>query len=321
VGDVESLTLIDADGTVRTCSRRENSDLFGLAIGGYGMFGIIGHITLRLARRTKVRRAVEIIAVKDLVDWVGRRVGDGFSFGDCQYSIDLSTSALDHPGVFSCYQPISNEMSIPDNQRILSESDWADLYRTARTDKRLAFDRYCDYYRGTTGQVYWSDTHQLAGNFTGYRTAVDAALGTEMITEVYVSRDNFLPLMAASRQDFVDHQIDMSYGTIRFVEKDAETFLPWAREQCVCIVCNLHVRHTDEGKRKAAADFQRIIDRAIEFGGRYFLTYHRYARRDQVERCYPQFVDFLKLKKKHDPHERFQSDWYRHYKSMFADRL
>jgi hypothetical protein len=30
---------------------------------------------------------------------------------------------------------------------------------------------------------------------------------------------------------------------------------------------------------------------------------------------------FLRLKRRHDPHEVFQSDWYRHYKQMFADRL
>jgi len=35
----------------------------------------------------------------------------------------------------------------------------------------------------------------------------------------------------------------------------------------------------------------------------------------------PQFVDFLRLKKKYDPQERFQSEWYRHYKKMFADKL
>ena len=50
---------------------------------------------------------------------------------------------------------------------------------------------------------------------------------------------------------------------------------------------------------------------AIAHGGRYYLTYHRYASRAQVEACYPQFPEFLRLKKKHDPEERFQSEWYR----------
>jgi hypothetical protein len=40
-----------------------------------------------------------------------------------------------------------------------------------------------------------------------------------------------------------------------------------------------------------------------------------------VTAAYPQFVDFLRLKLKHDPEERFQSDWYRHYRAMFADVL
>src|SRR5262245_1475269 len=48
------------------------------------------------------------------------------------------------------------------------------------------------------------------------------------------------------------------------------------------------------------------------------LTYHRWARKDQMLACYPQFPEFLRMKQKHDPKEVIQSDWYRHYKTMFA---
>ena len=41
IADVESFMLVDARGDVRTCSRTENSELFRLAIGGYGLFGVI----------------------------------------------------------------------------------------------------------------------------------------------------------------------------------------------------------------------------------------------------------------------------------------
>ena len=43
-----------------TCSRTEHPDLFRLAIGGYGLFGVIARITLRLRPRVKVRRVVTI---------------------------------------------------------------------------------------------------------------------------------------------------------------------------------------------------------------------------------------------------------------------
>jgi len=321
VADIESFTLLTADGKLHTCSRNENQELFSLAIGGYGLFGIIVHVTLRLARRTKVQRIVEVIPVKDLLPWVEKRLATGFLYGDCQYSTDLDAEAEAHAGVFSCYRPVASDTPIPKEQKQLSEKDWIDFYILARTDKKKAFEKYSQYYLSTNEQVYWSDTHQLAGSFDAYRNAVDKGRGTEMITEAYVSKDNFIPFMAKVRQDYLDHKVDMTYGTIRFIEKDSDTFLAWAREPSVCIVCNLHVVHTDAGKQKAAEDFRRIIDRAIEFGGRYYLTYHRWATRKQVETCYPQFVDFLRLKKKYDPQERFQSNWYRHYKTMFADKL
>jgi hypothetical protein len=60
---------------------------------------------------------------------------------------------------------------------------------------------------------------------------------------------------------------------------------------------------------------------ATRRGGSYYLTYHRDASRKQVEACYPQFAEFLQLKKKYAPEGRFQSDWYRHYREMFADVL
>jgi FAD/FMN-containing dehydrogenase len=53
-------------------------------------------------------------------------------------------------------------------------------------------------------------------------------------------------------------------------------------------------------------------------GGSYSLTYHKFATKEQVEKGYPQFKEFLNLKKQHDPQEVFQSDWYRHYKKMLA---
>lgn len=61
IGDVESFVLVEAEGRVRTCSRTENAELFSLAIGGYGLFGIVVQVTLRLVPRTKLERVVEVI--------------------------------------------------------------------------------------------------------------------------------------------------------------------------------------------------------------------------------------------------------------------
>src|SRR5919198_518779 len=51
ISNVESFTLVSADGKSIRCSRDENSELFRLAIGGYGLFGLIDTVTLRLVPR------------------------------------------------------------------------------------------------------------------------------------------------------------------------------------------------------------------------------------------------------------------------------
>jgi FAD/FMN-containing dehydrogenase len=139
-----------------------------------------------------------------------------------------------------------------------------------------------------------------------------------MITEVYVPRARLEDLLTQLADDFRRHDVQVIYGTIRLIEKDDESFLAWARDAWACVVVNLHVGHNPQAIIKAESDFQRIIDRAIEREGSYYLTYHRWARRDQVERCYPQFARFLELKRKYDPDEVFQSDWYRHYRELLA---
>ena len=55
VHDVESFTLINARGASVLCSRTANAELFSLAIGGYGLFGVIVTITLRLCPRVALR--------------------------------------------------------------------------------------------------------------------------------------------------------------------------------------------------------------------------------------------------------------------------
>lgn len=316
--DVESFDLVDSKGQVQHCSRNENKELFSLAIGGYGLFGLVAHVTLRLVRRFKVRRKVEVIKVKDLLDKYNARIKQGFVFGDCQYATDLSGTAEEHLGVFPCYETVPDNTPIPETQKALSGEDWAKLYKLIRTDKRKAFEVYSKYYLNTNGQVYWSDTHQLAGNFTKHRAAVDAQKGTEMITEVYLKHYRLMEFFGTVRADLLEQNSDITYGTIRFIEEDKETFLPWAKEKSVCVVCNLHVKHTKEGIAKAKADFRKILDRVIEFDGRFFLTYHRWATPDHIRTCYPNITEFFQLKKKYDPDQLFQSDWYRQYAPHFT---
>src|SRR2546422_8586039 len=159
--------------------------------------------------------------------------------------------------------------------------------------------------------------------YTTLFRSLDRALGvkvkaTEMITEIYVQRPRLAAFMEEARVALRERKANMIYGTVRLIEQDDETCLAWARDRYACVIFNLHVEHTPSSLDRAADAFRDLIDLGIRHGGSYYLTYRRWARQDQLERCYPQIREFLRLKQQHDPDEVFQSNWYRHHRAMFS---
>jgi hypothetical protein len=199
--------------------------------------------------------------------------------------------------------------------------DWARLTFYSHTHKTRAFETYSSRYLETSGQVYWHDW-QLSGAYVdNYHADLDRALGstskgTEMITEIYVARPRLAAFMADAAEVLRRRRANVIYGTVRMIERDDETYMPWAKQRYACIVFNLHVEHTPRHVEAAATAFRDLIDLGIAHDGSYYLTYHRWARKDQVLRCYPEMPAMLERKRTHDPDDLFQSAWYRHYLAM-----
>jgi FAD/FMN-containing dehydrogenase len=326
VQDIKALRLLQADGSEIEVSRTSHPELFRLVVGGYGLFGIVTTVDLQLQRRMKLRRDVMVLPLSELPQAFAARIREGYLYGDFQFKTDERADDFLIAGVFSAYQPVALDAPMPAGQLALDPAAWRRLFALAHLDKARAFDTYRDYYLSTNGQIYWSDTHQLSYYDSEFdaelkRLSPDYPAGSLMITELYVPMKRLGAFMDSVARDMRAHDTNLIYGTIRLIKRDDETFLAWAREDFACIVMNLRVEHSDTGLQKAEWEFQRLIDLALEQNGSYFLTYHRWARKDQLLKAYPQFVEFLKLKRRYDPQERFQSEWYRHYRAMFATEL
>ena len=319
VEQVEAFDLMRDTGEVVRCSRTGHADLFRLTIGGYGLFGIITAVTLRLRPRVKVRRVVQLTPTADVAGLFEERIRAGYLYGDFQFTTADRDPDFLRRGIMSCYQPVPDEIPLTVDPVRFTPEDWARLTFYSHCDKRTAFDLYSRTYLQTSGQIYWSDGQLFSSYVDHYHATLDRALGacvkgSEMITELYVPPDRLAAFMEAARTLLRRRNAHVIYGTVRMIERDDETMLRWARERYACIVFNLHVEHTLSAVADAAETFRALIDLAIAENGSYYLTYHRWARRDQVERCYPQMREFLAEKRRFDPNELFQSDWYRHYR-------
>ena len=323
IDDVEAFTLVTARGEILRCSRSDHPEMFRLAIGGYGCFGVITSICLRLSHRLKLGRIVEITSVESLIPQLARRIADGSLYGDFQFSIDENSPDFLNCGVLSSYQPVAADSPTIATQEGLGRSDWQRLIRLAHTDRARVFEEYSRYYLSTHGAIYESDTHQLSVYLSDYHLELDrescaAVPASEMIGELYVPPEHLIAFMKSAANLLRESRIPLIYGTVRLIQRDAESFLAWAREDFACVIFNLHTEHDEAGIAQSTATFRSLIDLALDFGGSFYLTYHRWATRSQIERAYPQFTDFLRLKEFHDTDLLFQSEWWRHYRTLFA---
>ena len=323
INDVESFQLMNADGEVILCDRSTNAELFRLAIGGYGLFGVITSVRLRLRPRVKVRRIVRIADLHDIPDAFAERIRDGYLYGDFQFATDSGRDSFLRRGVFSCYQPVDPSTPLTENPTRFHPEDWARLTQYSHTNKKLAFDTYTKRYLATSGQVYYHDWQLSAAYQPNYHLELDRKMhakekATEMITEIYVPRNALVDFMEEARLALRAQKANVIYGTVRLIERDDESFLRWARQSWACVIFNLHVTHDGPGLQAAARAFRTLIDLGIHYDGSYYLTYHRWATRQQVQTCYPEFNEFLAKKLAYDPAERFQSDWYVHHKNLLS---
>lgn len=319
VGDIESFRLINNDGEKLNCSRKENSELFSLAIGGYGLFGIVLDMTLKLVPRQRVKRAVKLIPISALGTEYDACLSKGYRYGHCQINIDNNSPNYFADGYFSAYEPVSDDT--PGSKgAVNSEEQWLDLVGLAHKDRSQAYSKYASLLLSLNGAIDWADVWQNNYYVPDYHAKLDGAThspkASEVLTEFFVPMDKVQNFLQQARDYFQSHNTDIIYSTIRFIDKDDETFLPWAKQRYVCVIFNFHTVHSTADIAKTMDAYSFLIDKTIEASGTFYLTYQHVATKKQLLACYPQFDQFLSLKSKYDPTEVFQSDWYRWHRKL-----
>ena len=60
---------------------------------------------------------------------------------------------------------------------------------------------------------------------------------------------------------------------------------------------------------------RELVDAVLEADGRYYLPYRLHPTAAQFRRAYPQADAFFNLKRRYDPQELFQNEFYQKYGS------
>jgi len=105
VADLEAFTLVLPCGRACRVDRRREPGLFALAVGGYGLFGVVTELTLRLEPRRRLRRRVQLLRRAELAAAFVQARAAGCRFGDFQFAIDPASEDFLDLGVFAVYEP------------------------------------------------------------------------------------------------------------------------------------------------------------------------------------------------------------------------
>ena len=309
---VESFRLMKADGTIIRCSRTENHEPFSLALGGYGLFGIILDVELRVTANERYRLEQHVVPVDEALATFDAKVKDRTGMEMVYARMNIV------PDNFMKEVIINAFFSDPDGEiPALADPGMIKL-------KRAVFrgSAESDYGKGLRWNAETRLQPLLAGTIFSRNQLLNegvevfenrSAESTDILHEYFVPRHQLAGFVEAMRRIIPKHDANLLNVTIRAVNADQDTFLRYADQPMIGFVMLFVQNRTRAGETRMQALTQELIDAAIEHGGRHYLPYRLHATREQFHRAYPQAREFFDRKREYDPEDLFQNQFYIKY--------
>lgn len=311
---VESFRLMKADGTIVRCSRTENAELFSLVLGGYGLFGIILDVDLRVVVNERYRLEQFVVPVDRALATFESRAGDRSNAAMVYARMSIVPDQfLDEVILNVLYRDPCEDDEIPR----LVEPEMVALRRSlfrgsAESDygKRLRWDAETRLQPHLSARCF--SRNQLLNEGSEIFQNRTAA-STDILQEYFIPPKNIEPFVVDLRAIVRKHAGNLMNVTVRSVEADDDSFLRYADQRMFSLVLLFNHARTAEADARMERLTQELIDAALAVGGRYYLPYRLHASADQFHRAYPQAEEFFRRKRQYDPDELFQNQFYRKY--------
>ena len=312
VSSVREITLVLADGSVVTASRRENADLFSAAIGGYGAIGIITEVELDLAPNTRVARQQRKLSVARYRAWFDAQIEGrpdvvfhNFDLYPPAYRSGRAVSwvSTDKPATAPRVQPLTRRFWLARYFLwAITETPMGKLRRQHLYDPLL-------YMRKP---VHWRNYE--AGYDVAELEPLNRERRTYVLQEYFVPVAHFEQFAEALSRTLQAHRVNAVNVSVRHAVGDDLTLLNWARGQTFAFVLYYKQRTRSNAQERVAVWTRELIEHVLAAGGTYYLPYQLHATETQFHRAYPGAKALFALKDKLDPAYRLRGAlWDRYY--------
>jgi FAD/FMN-containing dehydrogenase len=317
---VERFRLLLADGRIVEVSRTENPELFSLVIGGYGLYGVILDVTLRVTRDELYEQRAEVMDYTAFPAAFRRIQGDSdVVLMLARPSIDPDPRAFLREVVMVTWRRVRDGrpgvFALTEEAHVLRDRFFFGLSRRFDWAKSLRWtlQKRVELGAGATRLVSRNNSMRppLAPlEFLDYHSGKD----TDIIQEYYVPIEHFVPFMDRFRTILLKGDMNVLSSTVRYVKPDSTPALAYAPDREVFAIIQMsNVGLSPAAQAHAAQVTRELVDAVIEYGGTYYLTYQLYPTPDQLQRAYPGARRAFERKRFYDPTELFSSRFFERY--------
>ena len=318
---VQRFRLLLADGRIVEVSRTANPELFSLVIGGYGLYGVILDVTLRVTRdELYEQRSVSM----DYTEFPGYFAEHIKSDPDivlmlARPSIDPDPQLFLRELVVVTWRPAGADQSasftLTEEENVLRDKFFFGLSRRFDWAKSLRWKLQKRVELGAGDARIVSRNNSMRPplaplELLDYRSRHD----TDIIQEYYVPVESFVPFMDRFRQILLDGDMNVLSSTVRYVAPNATPVLAYAPLKAAFAIIQMsNVPLSEDGQRRAESVTRKLVDAALDYGGTYYLTYQLYPTAEQLHRAYPNAGHAFERKRFYDPDEVFSNQFYQKY--------
>ena len=322
---IKSFRFMGPDGAVTTLSRTQNSELYRLVVGGYGLFGVILDVELEVTDNTVYTSSRRIIDYKDFAGVFASEIEPdrniGLFYGHLStapgagFLRELILYSYHDAGITDAKIPPLGDVSMVWLRRLIFNlAKEGDMFARLKwyAEKRLepAFES-CSIDRASAQSkeeaCFVSRNEPMHDSVPYLFNAL--AYETDILHEYFIPRANVVAFLDDMRALMIEEDTKLLNASLRVVHKE-DVVLNYALEDAFSVVLYINQRTTDEGNEKMKKLTRALIDLADRHGGRFFLPYQIHYDASHLKRSYPMIGQVFEEKRKYDPTELFSNRFY-----------
>ncbi|KAL9656888.1 hypothetical protein ABK040_006980, partial [Willaertia magna] len=329
---VLEIDLINTDGELVTCSEKTNPELFKLIKGGYGLFGVIYKVKLKIVPNVKIKMDVSNFSdPSEFAKFYLDKLEDKNNIiylarvnlinGRIDTYIFPRTVADPKERYSSGLNGPAREMSLISKILYKWTADTL-FFRILRSNLEKFLQHPIDWtQKPDRNSLLYESAKPLANLYSPFLELNR----THILQEYFVPKENFTEWYYFMMQEIHKMSqmpdITLLNVTIRYVSGHDKSFLKYAKKDVFSFVFYYRIVKNISADRDLETIHHRLVTKAIELGGTFYLPYRHHYSVGELIKAYPEFSGFVSAKKAYDPNGTFTNLWYDNYLNLYEKKF